>query len=371
MQPFIITGTYRTGTTLIEKLLDVHSGLHVLSQPLPLLYRHLKEVFYRRKGITNKYYVLNDLFHPEYEPGELKTFLENYLIGRDELRQVLRTMEGWDGQYTRFNDLDTFVGSYEVSGLCQFYPQLLEHFVARGQVTAAGTKEILVEEFIPYLLDCGIKVILVIRDPRDVYTSVNEGKGTKFTGKRRPTLFHLRNWRKSITLANTYRDHPLCYVLKYEDLLDNKEKALKGITDFLNVTPFPRGHFEKGIQTRTGRYWKGNSSTSLHSGINSTNKDKYKKYLSPETIGYIEFICHPEMRVFGYDEQMQNFKPETFKEPYDIVNCWLNKNMSTDKDELHAEYRRLQLLQGTEANDPEIISTFYSLKNYHTLRSAL
>ena len=57
-----------------------------------------------------------------------------------------------------------------------------------------GSKEIFCEEYIPYFLSNGVKVILLIRDPRDIITSLNFGKGADFTGEIRPTLFNIRNW---------------------------------------------------------------------------------------------------------------------------------------------------------------------------------
>ncbi len=65
MDYFLITGMSRSGTTLLEKLLDSHQELKVLSQPLPLFYRYLKQQFFLKIDYPETHYVLNDLFIEE------------------------------------------------------------------------------------------------------------------------------------------------------------------------------------------------------------------------------------------------------------------------------------------------------------------
>jgi len=369
--PFLVTGAYRTGTTLVDKVLDAHPSVRALSQPIPAVYRHLKKVFYQNLGITEEYYVLSDLFQPGYTGEDLTGFLKHYRIARKEFKGVLRSMEGWSGQSTRLGRLDDFLEGYGDATLCELYRYLLHYFMPQGRWAALGTKEILIEEFIPYMLECGLRVILVLRDPRDMYTSINVGRGREYTGRHRPTLFHLRNWRKSVALANTWRDHDNCLVIRYEDLLEDADGMLKQLTGFLGVEAFAAGYFDNGIPTREGPYWSGNSSTNTHRGINPANQGKHKKYLAPDTIGYIEYMCHPEMRVWGYEEDTRGLEPEHFQEPFEMEASGLNPAMSTDGAELRAERRRLELLKGGGGSRQEIISLFYSLKNYQTLKKHL
>ena len=47
----------------------------------------------------------------------------------------------------------------------------------------------------------GVKCLIVLRDPRDVMSSIYYGKGKEFIGFSRPLLFNIYNWRKSVDFA--------------------------------------------------------------------------------------------------------------------------------------------------------------------------
>ena len=368
MEYFLITGTSRSGTTLIDKILNSHSNLRVYSQPLPKLYRQIKKCFYNNIGIYNKYYVLDDLFFPEYYPEQFLSFLRNYQVKKNELEDVISSMEGWSGQYSKIHHIDDFISNYNKDTLDRLYKGLLNSSVDDSNDISIGTKETLIEEFIGYFLSHNVKVVLVIRDPRDVLTSLNFGKGTEYGGIHRPTLFHLRNWRKSVAIANTFKDHQNCLVLKYEDLLDDNEQMLRELTSFLNAEVFPPNHFDNGILGDNGKIWLGNSSTEEHYGINKKNKFKYRRFLSKDTIGYIDFICKPEMLAFNYPLENETFQPYKFKEPFIIGDCGLNPQMSTEKKELDKEMKRNELLN-SENPDPKLVSqVFYSMENFRILK---
>src|SRR5699024_1869810 len=122
----------------------------------------------------------------------------------------------------------------------------------------------------------------------------------RFAGSHRPTLFHLRNWRKSISVAGSVFGKDNFMVVGYEDLITQKYSTLSAITDFLNVEDFKANHFSEGIKGGNGQIWRGNSSTNTFNGINENNKNKFKKYLNENTIKYIEYMCQPEMKMLKY-----------------------------------------------------------------------
>lgn len=370
-QPFLITGMARSGTTLLDKLIDAHPAAMAISQPIPMLYRIIKFEFFKQNGISTNKYVLNDLFEENrYSRGDLRSFLKKFKISQSTLNEALLSMKGWSGQSTDLNK-DAILHDYFPQELVKFYKHLLGIYNLNNELQAIGTKEILVEEFAEYYLENSIKVILVVRDPRDVITSLNIGKGTEYGGTHRPLLFHLRNWRKSIAVANTFKNHSNFLILKYEDLINRQEESFLGITNFLEVKPFPSDHFDNGIKGNDGKVWEGNSSTDKHSGINSSNTGKYQKYLDKETISYIEYICEPEMRLFGYELNSEVSEPVNFKELFDIGDCGLNPNMSGDKEELLKEKRRRDLLASSDPTPNLVLSYFYSNQNYQSLKSIL
>jgi hypothetical protein len=368
---FLVSGMARSGTTLVDKILDSHDNIRAFSQPIPKLYRHVKSAFFKSIGDNDTYYVLNNLFNNDnYTREQFLDFLENYNISNDVLKAVFKDMEGWSGQSTNF-DINEIIKKHKSSKLIDFYKFFIQELNEYEGINSFGTKEILIEEFVEYFLNNGVKVILIIRDPRDIFTSLNVGVGTDYAGKHRPTLFHLRNWRKSAAIANTFNDHDNCLVLKYEDLVQNYESKISEITTFLNLDKFPTGFFDKGIRGKNNSTWKGNSSTNTHKGIDSSNKNKFQKYLSEQTIAYIEYICKPEMLSFNYELYSKYCNPYNYSEPFEIGECGLNINMSTSTQELKIEDRRVKVLEGEKASKEELVHLFYSAINFEKLRNTL
>lgn len=375
MDYFLITGMARSGTTLLEKMLASHPQMDTLSQPMPMLYRHLKAKFYDKIDYPETYYVLNDLFHEfKYSQDEFFSFLESYELSTQELKATFAEMEDWAGQW---ENIELGAINFKESAPCKtagFYKELLQTILGSAP-NVLGSKEVLVEEFVPYLLQNDVKVIMIIRDPRDVITSLNVGRGTDFAGAHRPTLFHLRNWRKSIAVANSMLGNQNFLAIRYEDLITQKYFTLSKVTGFLEVSKFDDDHFKNGIKTENGNTWKGNSSTNTFCKVNANNKEKFKQYLYEEMVKYIEYMCHPEMKLWGYDllyrGSLDSYDPLNFKEPYDIQVEDLNEEMSSDRQEVELEIKRKQLLRQAVPSSDYVKAFFYSSRSYQVLKEEI
>lgn len=373
MNFFLIIGMSRSGTTLLEKLLASHPQMNLFSQPLPLLYRHLKKEFYKKINYPDTYYVLNDLFHEsEYSPDDFFDFLDHYELPLTEISQLFEEMLDWNGQWEKVMNWNEWMSNYNSMNLAEFYPFFLKNLSAGNGIKAMGSKEVLVEEFIPYLIQNGIKVIHIIRDPRDIITSLNVGRGPEYAGAHRPTLFHLRNWRKSISIANSYMENDHLLSVRYEDLINGKYAILELITDFLETDAFENGCFSDGIRTGNGALWQGNSSTKNLDGIDETNQKKYRKYLDADTIKYIEYTCRPEMLLNGYEldyeVELKSYDPFRFKELFPVQVHNLNQSLSTDKKEIELEHIRQELLKKGKPSGREIEEFFYTKQNFQRLK---
>lgn len=367
--PFLVTGMARSGTTLLDKLLASHEQTIAFSQPLPWLYRHLKTVFYQQESITAGRYVLNDLFNESsYSPEMFRDFLGQYSLSRQDLQHVFTSMEGWSGRQYKDYDTEKLIDLGAGSTLIEFYSLFLNLVIEENNKTllAVGTKEILIEEYIPYFSQSGVKSIVIIRDPRDVITSLNVGAGSQYGGGHRPTLFHLRNWRKSIAVANAFQSDVL--LVKYEDLLGDTYQTLTRITSFLGVDAFPNAYFDTGIRDINGEQWAGNSSTGTHKGINHDNIGKFEQYLTSEMIGYIEYFCRPEMNLLGYPFTLPPQLPTCFQEQFEVGEYGLSPTMSTNPEELELEMHRLRLVEaGACENQEQVSKLFYNQENFDAL----
>lgn len=375
MNYFLITGMARSGTTLLEKILVSHPDIDVLSQPLPLLYRHLKKKFYKIIDHPESYYVLGNLFDERrYSKEDFISFLSNYQLSPEELEKLHRQMRGWSGQKTSIEDSLGHLHELKKCTLSNYYKHLVDNYsLSRGEVQR-GSKEIIIEEYIPYFIQNSVKALIIIRDPRDVVTSLYKGKGKKYAGEYRPVLFHLRNWRKSIAIANTFSAESGVLTIKYEDLIKLESSVLNEIVDFLSVDRYDFSGLRTKVLDRKGNEWNGNSSTHSFQGIDSNNTGKYDDYLSSQIIRYIEFICKHEMELMGYELKFQkfsNYDPATFKEEHNIENVHLNPKMSSSPKELLKEFRRKELLKAKKPSEREVYNYFYSLNNYKALKNTI
>ena len=195
MTQVLVTGMPRSGTTLLDKLLSSHPAALVFSQPLPLLYVEVKRRFLqdRELGAASRAYPLNDMFRTNYYASEaFQAFLETFLLEPIFCREVLAAMVAFDGRYIKPADPFAFLEDYKASRLFDFVRSYVRWLADGDCPVVTGSKETFCEEYIPYFLANGATVIQLVRDPRDVVTSLNFGHGERFGGRIKPHLFNLR-----------------------------------------------------------------------------------------------------------------------------------------------------------------------------------
>jgi len=300
-----VTGMPRSGTTLLDKLLSMHRKVLVLSQPLPLLYVELKKRYLKEKvdHCDNVVYPINDMYGDNYYSVEhFSEYLTNYRMDQEILLSVIDKMKDYDGQYTKVTDatnkLELKENSYSLIESVNYY---LDLFKKEAELQVFGSKETFCEEFIPYYINNNIKVILIIRDPRDVYTSLNFGKGRQYGGLKKPILYTIRQWRKSIYYALKYRNYDNMLLVRYEDLVKQTVDVAKRITDFLGVSRIDEAILVNGIKTKDGDRWESNSSHIQSNKIYENSIGKYKNYLSKDEKELIEACAYYEMTTMAYD----------------------------------------------------------------------
>jgi hypothetical protein len=270
---FFVTGMIRSGTTLLASLVSQMKEVRCLSDQNFEVFLDAKRKFLSSLRIE-EYHLLSHYFPVKYHPVELCRFLEN----------------------------THFAESYS------------ESLPDTGN--AAGRKEVLCEEFIPFFLKKGVKVIQIIRDPRDVIASIHLGRGSEFAGAHRPVLFDLRNWRKSVAFAIEAEGHPCFRMVKYEDLVQNPEDEIRKLADFLQT--------DYDYQASSGDKIPENSSFDFHNrGIYKSAIGTGIRLLPVELIKFTESVCFPEMVWLGYpvSENKQDFSQiiQSFSDPFIIT----------------------------------------------------
>ncbi len=300
-----VTGIARSGTTLLDKVLSRHPEIWIASQPLPLLYVEIKRAYLeatdRAFDEVSQTNPLTDMFGDRHFPiAEWLTFLAEFEVSASWLRAVFEQMGQYSGRYfapPTSDDIFTEANSETLFGFVSRYLDLCSN---RPRAGILGSKETWCEEFIPYYLDAGAAVIHLVRDPRDVVTSLHHGDGARYAGRSRPLLYVLRQWRKSVAFSLAMDGHAGFLSIRYEDLVGRPEATLKRIAEHLGVEPLSEADLSGPVRLDDGRPWVSNSSHEPSTMINSNSIGRYREFLSPATDGLVQAVCFPEMSRLGY-----------------------------------------------------------------------
>jgi hypothetical protein len=349
--PIFVTGMQRSGTTLLEKLLCNHPRISLLSQPFPLLFVEVKRRFLRLLGEAGARYPLGDLFlEAGYGEEDLHGFLAGLSLGVPDLRVLFEEMADFSGQYTRFapERYEDALGSLEPGDVASILAQLYRSLAHKSGAGWFGGKETLWEELVPFLLERGFTCLLILRDPRGVLASLNHGRGPEYGGQLKPTLFNVRNWRKSAAFALHLESHARFLWLRYEDLIAWPRESLDRIAAWLGIEPFAEDLFAEGIHGQDGQLWEGNSSHRVQLGIDPSSAGRHRVLLPPEVAHYVEATCWPELRRLGYPVELTWAEvPEVirgFADSYETTRLEL-RGYAAGPERAAEELRRWELLR--------------------------
>ncbi len=371
-----VTGNIRSGTTLLDKLLSNHEDISILSQPFPYIYFQVKRDFLNSIDYGYSYHPLSHYFLEErYTLSDLNHFLDHYEFDFEGLVEVFDQMKEYSGQLTRCEDYEAKLRDIKSFNFSRVFKSLQYIFRKKEGAAIYGSKEVLCEEFVPFFLQQGIKCIIIIRDPRAVIASMNYGKSGDYVGEIRPTLFNIRNWRKSAAFALAMESEPNFTWIKYEDLVLDFTSTIKKTTDLLEIEPFAPDAFQDGIYDQDGNLWEGNSSHDPKRFISAASIDKFKELLPRKVLKYIEATCFPEMRCLGYrlnyidplDESVKIIKE--FSEPFPITRQEFRADYSNRADNIENETKRINLLQNSSPDEMQSRKFFLFNSVFERLRN--
>lgn len=354
-----ITGMQRSGTTLVEKLLSSHPEISILSQPFPFLYLDVMRAFFHRRGLSSPAYPLGTLFgQSDYRPEDLAAFLSEHVVTAETVAAAFVAMEGFSGQYTRFSAerLQGALEALEPGDLASVVSQLWHRLAHAPEAPWCGGKETSCEELAPHLLSRGVHVLLLLRDPRDVLASLNHGRGELYAGRPKPTLYNVRQWRKSVAFALHLESDLRFLALRYEDLVSAPAAALDRVASWLGCSPFDdsRALEQDGgeLVDQHGRPWASNSSHSSYRSVSSRSVGRYREVLRCEVTELVETLCRPELDRLGYPRDSRVADPErllsTFREPYPMSRPELAKDLPSARNTAD-ELERLAVLYDPDA----------------------
>ncbi|HXA02826.1 MAG TPA: sulfotransferase domain-containing protein [Cytophagaceae bacterium] len=363
MNHLFITGTYRSGSTLLQKIIGAHPSAGIFLQPCAPLFFYTKNKFYQKHDLQKTYSIDPAFPMAGFAWEELYNFLESEIFNSLDLKLVFEHIEKYKGILTP--GVGKVEDKVKEEIFFKIYLQIISLLNHEGK-PCVGSKEILCEEFTPYFIRKGIKVIIVVRDPRDIICSLNFGKGSDFTGEIRPLLYSLRLWRKSIAFSILNLSSPDFMMIRYEDLVVNQNDVLKGIFSFLGLNP--------EVNVLVNKSWKGNSSFGELNSVSDSSVGNYKKMLDENTIAYIENVCRPEMNWAGYEFVNNHLRIENirlYQEPFKIKHRNFGQGYSSDPINMLDEILRIKLLREKNVHKEEQLSYFLFPEVYHQLKDNL
>jgi len=393
MNNIFITGMFRSGTTFMTKVLSAHPQLLVVSDPYIYFFKTYRNFLYEKNSAKNWHpdEPMSDFFLDEnfdvLEKIKLSDLSEP--IPKKLKQKIRKDIEDWKIQ--QHPALCRRLDEVEGNTFAEFYDsliKLLQIVYGNYEITKLGTKVGWSEEFIPALNRAfpEMKFLIMVRDIRSIIASQNSKKG--FGSGKRPLLFYIRQWRKSVAFANIYTKlndelKSKVYLIKYEDLITNTERTLRYICDFLNIDYYdemldPNKYKDEAFN----KGWLPNTSFEPKSGIYNTSIDKWKSTLLPKEIQMTETLSAPEMNMMDYrftthSAPMTDFLLDPPEPEFDELAEWIKpfhccdylRNETKLIIELSKEMLRKQIFQrGIDLNiESKYIRRLFIDENYFRL----
>lgn len=391
MNQLLVIGMFRSGTTLLSHILSAHPQMLVVSDPFIYFFKAYRSFLYQKKHAS---------FHPD-EPTSDFFYDQNHPILMDLLSRDLS--EKMPESYQEKVRKDIYYWKlHQHPMLCErlnevrgntfreFYEELMSLLVivyGNQNLQYVGTKVSWCEEFVPILCRAfpRMKFLMITRDIRSIVASQNSKRG-EGEGKR-PLLFYIRNWRKSIAFITIFTKlNPLCskrmYHIRYEDLVNNTSQEISHICEFLKI-PYaetmvdPTAYWE----AKTNTQWTPNTSYESQEGVYSASVEKWKEVLTSNEINYIERFCEPELKLMGYPligkpVKVENYIRDLPEPDFEDLASWIKpfscvdylRNSSALHKELEKEYVRDQYLNDRmPGHDTQQIEKYFISEDYYKL----
>lgn len=372
----LVTGCYRSGTTVVEKILNMHPAVTVASQPFPILYFLSKERFNRSIGVERRYPLDHLFLEDAYTAEDLDAFLNTDVLDRSALAELVRRMREYhEGLWTpEILDVLEPLCPGTFFDLHAQLNQRVDRLFPKPGALYVGSKEVLVEELADPLVRQGCRVVFVVRDPRAMISSLNFAVRDNKTGMPRPVLYSLRAWRKSVALAIAGVARGGVCLVRYEDLVHDVRGKLAKLTGFLEVDTFADDALAGGIRDQHGNPWRGNSSFADQDGVSTRSVGAFAERLPLVVRNFIEVVCAPEMALLGYAARETNSDHEralaTYCDPFESLHPSFPPDYSSDPARIVAERERLRLLRAGLGDPAEMCRWFLAPEAYEGLAAA-
>ena len=311
-----IAGMFRSGTTLVARMLANHKNIACASDAYLPIYKEIRNKV--RKNMSSNYHQDrdDDPFHDYYFDHEnnnvyreiKRVELNEEIIEEQRLQELRKKIYTYALPYSQnlAKEIKRLEGGTFEEVIRNAY-QLVRDIYGDEESLIVATKEVWTNEFNFSLQKSNIidKVIHIVRDPRAVIAS-NIASGQAY-----PLIFTLRQWRKIAGIAISCSQLSNQEVLKYEDLANDKEHMCKKLCRFLEIDYDSSMICEENYKDGEGKPWKRNTSYNYKAGNKIQASNDWLKVLSEQQIIFIEKYAQIEMEKLGYKQIYRELPEKT------------------------------------------------------------
>ncbi len=310
MRSIALSGMFRSGTTLLSRILSAHPQALVVADPAIYFFKAYRDHHLAAAGWPiDPERPTPDWFLDARQPV-LRTILSadfSESMGEDVQRRVRHDIRRWKAaQHPRLADRIDEVRGHTFAEFYTSLVGLMAELYGGPSVTLAGTKFSWCEEFLPALMRAfpGLKVVLLVRDVRAIIASQDNKRGPG--AGRRPLLFYIRHWRKSIALTESLLASelgPRACKVRYEDLVLAPVDSMERICATIDL-PFDRRMLDSAYWESEGHQggWQTNSSyrPDAPMGIDTRSLHQWQTRLPGPAQAVAGRYAGPELRQQGY-----------------------------------------------------------------------
>ena len=298
-----VAGQAKSGTTLLVALLDSHPDLLVLPEETAYFPTVLTK--YRPRGRRAQFDYLT------------KQSLSNVLFG-GPCKWGKRSY----ASFPREKFLETFeVAAFDPANAQEDLLVLMVKAYAATLGRPLDTIQRWVEKtpanrnHIPAILTRfpSAKILVTMRDPRAILAAQIALEKTRKTG-RFSTYYVIAHWRVAARLAQcVHKGEIPGLVVPYEKLVCEPASMMEKVCAYLEITFDPETVL---TPTKMGQFWSGNSAARINfSQISAEPATRWKRELSEDEIGWVEWHCRDLMPEFGYEPKLHRRELRYFVRP--------------------------------------------------------
>lgn len=295
---------FRSGTTTMARALNAHPDIAFASDPFLPFFKKLRSNLSQELGhripVSDP---LSDYYFSEHGLDLLTAISDadpERPFSPGDFAEIAESVRQCCVQYSA--SLTPYLDNLRGATYRDYLRSMLEQIDAcygGGSRAISGFKEVWATEFVPFFLraDASAKAVIMMRDPRAVCASKNS------TSENYPWTFLCRQWRKLAVIAKWCETQmpDRVMVIRLEDLVREPEPETRRLSDFLGVDWHPDLADPSSYRDGGGAPYKQN--TSYEGGaarFNTGTLEKWRQKLAPETVEFIDYICGPEMGLYGY-----------------------------------------------------------------------